>query len=80
MTTVHTIKWAWCPDGGFVAGDPATGRTSYAYPTSTHATLAKRMPAFVAETMVAGANRFQGCPSDIVAAYDARNWLAMGGA
>lgn len=43
--------------GGFLCGDTLTGITEYAYPTSDHATAAKRDPEGVARTMLAKAWR-----------------------
>lgn len=60
------------PDGAFVAGDPATGLTAYAYPTSTYAETAARSDKWAADTagkMLRGqlthADRDE---------YDLRNW------
>lgn len=64
------------PDGGFVCGDDVSGKTSYAYPTSTHATLAKRVPFRVADAMLANETRY-GMAHE--ADYDARNWQLLGG-
>jgi len=66
------IVYELLTDGGFVAGDTETGFTSYAYPTSSHATMAKRQASRVAAEMVKSANAF----GDIVGRsdYDARNW------
>ena len=61
-------------DGGFVAGDTATGRTSYAYPTSEHANIARRLPDRVAREMMKAANAFVGCDT---ADYDARMWRKL---
>ena len=54
------IVYRMFEDGGFVAGDTATERTSYAYPTSTHAIDAKRNPAKVAAEMVEVCCRWKG--------------------
>ena len=60
-------------DGGFVAGDEKTGMTAYAYPTSPHATEAKRAPAKVAAEMLhAEWAHMRDYPS--VQDYDKRNW------
>ncbi|MCW2242223.1 hypothetical protein [Azospirillum canadense] len=48
-----TILYMHTPEGGFLAGDTETGLTSYAYPTSSDATKAKRNPAKVAAEMMA---------------------------
>ena len=78
VATVHTIKWRLLPDGGFVAGDPATGRTAYAYPNSAYAEWAKHNPAREAEMMLRSANRYGGPNAQETADYDARNWARMG--
>jgi len=61
-------------DGGFVCGDTESRVTSYAYPTSEHAVLAKRDAAKVAATML-GAERRYGMPHE--ADYDARMWRKL---
>ncbi len=60
-------------DGGFVCGDTDSTLTSYAYPTSTHATRAKKNAAHVAQVML---DRELKClrVDAGVRAYDARNW------
>lgn len=67
------------PDGGFVCGDTETRRTSYAYPTSTHAIMAKRRPNRAAWAMLREANDFPA-PVGIQATYDARQWAKLEGA
>jgi hypothetical protein len=67
------IQFKLLADGGFVAGDTETGRTSYAYPTSPHATMARTMPERIAAEMIASANRVSGDTAD----YDARMWAKM---
>jgi hypothetical protein len=42
--------------GGFTCGDTETGRTAYAYPTSSHAQAAKKQPELVAAKMMANEN------------------------
>lgn len=65
-------------DGGFTCGDTDTEHTAYAYPTSTHATAAKRNPAKVARQMLRQANYLNPlCYPDIVARANARNWLIL---
>jgi hypothetical protein len=66
-------------DGGFVCGDTATGRTAYAYPTSTHAVAAKRGKcAATAREMLDGEN---GCgawrDAATAKAFDARNMALL---
>lgn len=46
------IRYLRFADGAFLAGDTDTGRACYAYPSSPHATRAKRHPAAVATEMV----------------------------
>ena len=71
------IVYRMLDDGGFVAGDTATERTSYAYPTSTYATQAKRHPDRVAaEKMTAENIHRYGNPA-IFVDYDARNWSLL---
>lgn len=67
-------------DGGFVAGDRATGRTAYAYPTSPNAEAARKAPLTVAREMLAESNVIAQTPvwgrqQD----YDSRNWLLLAG-
>jgi hypothetical protein len=69
-----TIVYRMLPDGGFVAGDTATERTSYAYPTSVHAERARRNAERVAAMMML---EHQISPSDITRAYDRRNWTLL---
>jgi hypothetical protein len=65
------------PQGGFTAGDTVTRVTSYAYPTSTHATKARSKPTLVAAEMVKQQNtQWRGEPKT-VAEYDARNWARL---
>jgi len=66
------------PDGGFVAGDTDSKLTSYAYPTSPHAIVAKKYAKHVAEDMLAAESVWmRKIPS--VADYDARNWTLLDG-
>lgn len=69
MAIVHKVM----PDGGFVCGDTQTGRTAYAYPTSPHATKARKSAATVAKAMM----RNVGPTCDLVKEYDARNWQKL---
>ena len=48
-----TIRYFLDAQGGFTVGDTLTGATCYAYPTSTHATDAKRRACAVAREMIA---------------------------
>jgi len=73
------VVWLMDDDGGFTAGDTATGRTGYAYPTSTHATLACRNPGATARKMMRAAAASIGTPH-IVAECDARNWRRINSA
>lgn len=47
------IRYLHQPDGGFLAGDTSTGIAAYAYPTSTHGSMARRDPGRAARAMVA---------------------------
>jgi hypothetical protein len=52
-----TILFKFDRDGGFICGDTETGRTAYAYPTSSWAIFAHRSrPSFVASRMMAHEN------------------------
>ena len=51
-----TILYHRYPDGGFLAGDTDTGRASYAYPSSPHATRARLAPDLTARKMCAAEN------------------------
>ena len=73
-----SVIFKLCRDGSFVAGDTATGHTSYAYPTTPNATQAKRRPAKVAAEMIERANAYaRHCTASIVAEYDARNFVRL---
>ena len=50
-STTGTILYELDEQGGFTVFDERTGLSSYAYPTSVHATAAKRHPASVAKVM-----------------------------
>ena len=63
-------------DGGFIAGDTVTGRTSYAYPTSFHATTAKRSAVRTAVRMMRQENE-NTCRCQHADQYDARNWARL---
>jgi hypothetical protein len=64
-------------DGGFVCGDSRTGMTSYSYPTSDNARLARRVnPTLVASAKLAKESRYGGKHE---ADYDARNWAKLTG-
>jgi hypothetical protein len=76
------LKYRLLPDGAFVAGDTSTGRTAYAYPTSDHATQAKRQPERVAREMVDRENSFgawRDAKGGRVACdeFDARQWARL---
>jgi len=47
-----TLLYAFDEQGGFICGDTETGRTAYAYPTSTNATKALKNPAKIAKYMM----------------------------
>ena len=69
-----TIVYHMMPDGGFVCGDTKTRMTSYAYPTSWHAVIARRTPAHVAAQMLAKETVWQRVLAPHAKDYDARNW------
>ena len=69
------IVYRMLDDGAFIAGDTATERTSYAYPTSTYATQARRDADRIAAKMMAQENK--GGRAACVADYDARNWKRL---
>lgn len=71
------IRFRFLAGGGFVCGNTRSGITSYAYPTSTHATRAHKEPTKVAMRMLAGESvslreAFQSCRE-----YDAANWKLL---
>ena len=69
------------PAGGFTCGDTDTEHTAYAYPSSVHATAAKRNPAKVAAEMLRQANYLNPLlPGDIVTSANMRNWLTLNNA
>ena len=65
-------------DGGFVAGDKGSGMTSYAYPSSPHALVARRYPKQVAEDMLASERiYYRSVPA--IRKYDRKNWMLIEG-
>lgn len=70
-----TVVFKMLANIGFVAGDTATGRTAFAYPTSPHATSARRHPLRVATEMMKQANAFTSPYS--TSEYDANNWRLL---
>lgn len=77
------MKHLLCRDGGFVVCSDA-GNWAYAYPTSAHATSAKRQPEAVARIMAAEADdEARYCSPDICTNYNAimsEKYLAETGA
>ena len=74
MTIVHKLL----PDGGFVAGDTHTGRTSYAYPTSPSAKLGRKQPGEAAADMMRRENAISAAARSVGGQdYDARNWARL---
>lgn len=65
-------------DGGFVAGDRDSGMTSYAYPSSPHATVAKQYAKLVAEDMLRS-EWMQARNIPFVKEYDRKNWMLIEG-
>jgi uncharacterized protein (DUF608 family) len=75
--TSTTIVFKILPDGGFVAGDTATGVTSYAYPSSIYATAARKKPAKVAADMIQGESSLSRTYSEYAKEYDRKNWETL---
>ena len=71
-----SIEFGFTSSGAFVCGDTETRRTSFAYPTSEHATKAARSPGKVAAEMIAAANSDTAHATDPYG-YDARNWRTL---
>jgi hypothetical protein len=71
------ITYKLLEDGAFVAGDTDSRLTSYAYPTSIHATKAKRRPGKVAAAMIAGEEAAITATRNIRSDYDERNWQRL---
>jgi hypothetical protein len=69
--------WKLLDDGGFVAGDKDSRMTSYAYPSSPHANVAKRYPKLVAEEML-DSERLYLRKVPAIQDYDFKNWLLIG--
>ena len=70
------IRFKLETNGAFIAGDTETGRTVYAYPSSTHATQAKWHPKTVAAKMMTAENS-AGKWRDAFDDYDLRNWTRI---
>jgi hypothetical protein len=60
--------------GGFVAGDPDTGVTVYAYPTSVCVNCARRNPVKTAREMIDSEPMWRG---RFAAEYDEQNWKLL---
>jgi len=71
-----SVVFKMLPDGGFIAGDTGSRLTSYAYPSSPHAIVAKKHPRAVAEDML-GAEKVHYRQLDSVKEYDNRNWETL---
>jgi len=73
--STHEMAWRLTDDGAFVCGDRTTGTTAYAYPTSEHASNAKRHARATAAKMLAGENARAG-RSNIkdIHCWDLRHW------
>ena len=77
-----TIKYRYCNDGSFVAGETTSFITSYAYPTSPYANESKREPLKTAKAMLASEDWRKPCnfvPNATIRHYDARNWDVLNG-
>jgi hypothetical protein len=70
MAIVHKIL----KGGAFVCGDTESGITSYAYPTSPSADLARKLPVAVATDMMRREHETLKFTLGTRADYDARNW------
>ncbi len=77
--TFGGVAYRLLPDGGFVVGDIETRLTAYAYPTSTHATEAKRHPKRVALRMQAQAHASAHCKFRGSDEWHMRNWAKLEG-
>ncbi len=71
-----SIEFGFTSSGAFVCCDTESRRTSFAYPTSEHATKATRTPCKIAAEMIAAANRDVTHATD-PHGYDARNWRVL---
>lgn len=74
------IVYRMLDDGGFVAGDTDTGRTSYVNRTSLYAIRAKLSPdtaLLMATQMVDGLLPLEGRFQEFGAPYDAANWVLL---
>jgi hypothetical protein len=72
-----SIVFYFDAQGGFTVGDTETRVTAYAYPTSPHATNAKKHATQVAAEMVDGQNRSWRGFDHLVAASDDYNWTRL---
>jgi len=73
------VVYKMLEDGGFVAGDRDSEMTSYAYPTSPHALVARKDPELAAKDMLRGENiLYRSIPA--IKEYDRKNWLLLAGA
>ena len=70
------IVFKMLEDGAFVAGDRGSGMTSYAYPSSPHANVAKKHPKAVAEDML-GSERQDFRNIQAIKEYDRKNWETL---
>lgn len=69
------LYYSLANDGSFTTGDSETGLTCYAFPTSSHATKAKRMPLAVAGEMMRNDNGMDYARKSLaVKHYDRVNW------
>lgn len=74
MSIIHRMD----KQGGFIVGDTATRATCYAYPTSTHATNARKFPEKVAHEMISQENKFRtDVPGFTGVENDTRNWSRL---
>lgn len=71
-----TIIFKLLSDGAFVAGDTASGKTAYAYPTSTNAEAAKKATPARRQKLAASMVGYEIATGDR-AEYDARHWRQL---
>ena len=72
-----TIEYKLDEDGGFTCGNTETGLTSYAFPTSVHATAARKNPAYVARAMLRGEELTLSATKATRADFDERQWKKL---
>ena len=76
------IKYGHDAQGGFIAGDEFSGATVYAYPSSSHATSARKDPRKIAIKMLKKEILFRDAvgSAEMLARFregDQRNWARL---